>query len=312
MTRTNTIRRTLTLTLGAALGILSLSTSAFAAPSEKSRARGNDPSGNNGTIKIDGSPFDEAPDNEPHVGCTFQIDFYGFDRGSTYFSEVSFEGIAPTGGGALVPTKGSTSVFVGEDAAGGGTDLDGSELYDLTNALSAVEPHPQQGYHVKVTVHTPFSRGADVKHKVLWITPCAPPAPEEQPKEEVKEEPKQEPKQEIRTETKTETKEDVASTVVTRVEQLQPAPVVVPEVAAAAVAATEATSSMVLSAAAESAPATPVAGPRATVLGVEYTRGAAEELAVTGTSVRTLLLLAGIALCLGMSFVSGSKLLTRA
>ncbi len=308
MTRTNTIRRTLTLTLGAALGILSLSTSAFAAPSEKSRARGNDPSGNNGTIKIDGSPFDEAPDNEPHVGCTFQIDFYGFDRGSTYFSEVSFEGIAPTGGGALVPTEGSTSVFVGEDSAGGGTDLDGSELYDLTNALSAVEPHPQQGYHVKVTVHTPFSRGADVKHKVLWITPCAAPAPEEQPKEEVKEVVKEEPKEE----TRTETKEDVASTVVTRVEQLQPASVVVPEVAAAAVAATEATSSMVLSAAAESAPATPLAGPRATVLGVEYTRGAAEELAVTGTSIRTLLLLAGIALCLGMSFVSGSKLLTRA
>lgn len=27
-----------------------------------------DPPGNNGTIKIDGLAFDDAPDNEPHVG----------------------------------------------------------------------------------------------------------------------------------------------------------------------------------------------------------------------------------------------------
>lgn len=306
MFNTITIRRTMTVTLGAALGALSLSTSAFAAPSAKSQAAGHDPSGNNGTIKIDGVPFDDAPDNEPHVGCTFEIDFYGFDQGTTYLSEVSFEGIAPTGGGPLVPNQGSTSVFVGEDPAGGGTDHDGSQLYDLTNALSAVEPHPQQGYHVKVTVHTPFSRGADVKHKVLWIAPCAPPAPQEQPKEEVKKEVKEEVKQE----TRLEIRQDVISNVVSRVEQLQPVATVVPEVAAA-VAAVEATSSMVLSAAAETAPATP-AGPKATVLGVEYTRGAAaEQLAATGSSTRTLLLLAGIALCLGMSFVSGSKLLTR-
>lgn len=30
------------------------------------------PPGNNGTIKIDDVPFDDHPDNEPHVGCTFQ------------------------------------------------------------------------------------------------------------------------------------------------------------------------------------------------------------------------------------------------
>ncbi len=39
------------------------------------------PPGNNGTIKIDGAAFDDAPNNEPHVGCTFQVDFYGFDEG---------------------------------------------------------------------------------------------------------------------------------------------------------------------------------------------------------------------------------------
>src|SRR5919201_6690597 len=35
------------------------------------------PPGNNGTIKIDRQPFDDLPNNEPHVGCVFPIDFYG-------------------------------------------------------------------------------------------------------------------------------------------------------------------------------------------------------------------------------------------
>lgn len=34
---------------------------------------GDDPAGNNGTVKIDGLPNDSAPDNEPHVGCAFDI-----------------------------------------------------------------------------------------------------------------------------------------------------------------------------------------------------------------------------------------------
>ncbi len=321
MSNNQTIRRTLILMLGVALGIISLSTSAFAAPSGKSKAAGHDPSGNNGTIKIDGAPFDDAPDNEPHVGCEFEIDFYGFDRDPavdaadrTYFSKVSFEGIAPTGGGNLVPDEGSTSVFVGEDAAGGGTDLDASELYSLRSALSGVAPHPKQGYHVKVTVHTPFSRGADVKHKVLWIAPCAPSVPAGQVEGETKEETKQETKEESKQVTKeerTEIKEQVLSAVVSRTEQVQSAPVSAPPVSAAQVVTEAQTPSAVLSAAAESAPARE-AGRKAEVLGVEYTRGAAAgQLAVTGGNPRILLLLAGIALCLGLSFVSGSKLLAR-
>ena len=38
-----------------------------------------DPGGNNGTVKIDGVDFDDHPNNEPHVGCVFQVDFYGYD-----------------------------------------------------------------------------------------------------------------------------------------------------------------------------------------------------------------------------------------
>ena len=54
------------------------------------------PPGNNGTIKIDDAPFDDAPNNEPHVGCTFEVDFYGYDEGDLN-AEVTFESHPPTG-----------------------------------------------------------------------------------------------------------------------------------------------------------------------------------------------------------------------
>ena len=52
--------------LAGCLALAGLATPAFA-----------DPPGNNGTVKIDGDAFDDDPNNEPHVGCTFQVDFYG-------------------------------------------------------------------------------------------------------------------------------------------------------------------------------------------------------------------------------------------
>ena len=27
------------------------------------------------------TPFDDHPNNQPHVGCVFQVDFYGYDEG---------------------------------------------------------------------------------------------------------------------------------------------------------------------------------------------------------------------------------------
>jgi len=44
---------------------------ALAAPAG---AKGNPP-GDNGTVKIDRVAFDDAPNNEPHAGCVFQVDF---------------------------------------------------------------------------------------------------------------------------------------------------------------------------------------------------------------------------------------------
>src|SRR4051794_7048085 len=105
----------------------------------------HDPAGNNGTVKIDGLPFDDAPNNEPHPGCTFQVDFYGFDAGDL-MAAVTFEAVAPTAGDVI----GTDSVAIGEDShAGGGSEagLDASKTYDLSTALAGITPQPQQGWH---------------------------------------------------------------------------------------------------------------------------------------------------------------------
>ena len=161
--------RVLALSAGTLAGLVAPAT-ALAAP--------HDPPGNNGTIKIDAAPFDDAPNNEPHVDCVFQIDFYGFDEGD-FYADVVFEGQAPTGGGTLLTDR----VFIGEDANDGGgstAGLDASATYDLTAALAGITPHAQQGWHVKLTIRADGSQGADTKHKVFWVDGCRPtPAPAE-------------------------------------------------------------------------------------------------------------------------------------
>ncbi len=144
--------------------LLLLATPAFAAPN---------PPGNNGTVKVDREPFDDAPDNEPHVGCTFQIDFYGFDEGDLN-AKVTFEAWAPTQKESDSQVLLTDTVFIGEDSnAGGGSEagLDASQTYTLD--LTGITPHPKQGVHVKLTINADGSQGADVKHKVFWVTGCA-------------------------------------------------------------------------------------------------------------------------------------------
>jgi len=136
----------------------------------------SNPPGNNGTIKIDDMPFDDHPDNEPHVGCVFQVDFYGFDEGDL-FADVIFEVHPPTGSPEVILTD---EVLIGEDDnSGGGSEagLDASVTYDLSALLQGFEPHPQQGWHVKLTIHADGSQGADVKHKVFWVSGCEAPPP---------------------------------------------------------------------------------------------------------------------------------------
>jgi hypothetical protein len=124
--------------------------------------------GNNGTVKIDRAPFDSHPDNQPHVGCTFQVDFYNFDKG-VGDATVQFALHEPTANGTITVVNGDLTPNIGEDVAGGGTDVDAQQTYTL--AFTG-EAHPKQGYHVKLTVHAPGSQGADTKHKVFWVKGC--------------------------------------------------------------------------------------------------------------------------------------------
>ena len=127
------------------------------------------PPGNNGTIKVDDMPFDDLPNNEPHVGCVFQVDFYGFDQGDLN-ADVTFEAHPPTGERQVLLTD---TVFIGEDDnSGGGSEagLDASRTYTLD--LSGITPHPNQGVHVKLIIHADGSQGADTKYKVFWVTGC--------------------------------------------------------------------------------------------------------------------------------------------
>lgn len=129
------------------------------------------PAGNNGTVKIDGDPFDAHPNNEPHVGCTFQVDFYGFDEGLDLYAHVTFEAQPPSGRGVIL----EDDVWIGEDdASGGGSEagLDASETYTLD--VSGLTEHPNQGYHIRLTVHADGAKGADTKHKTFWVTGCDP------------------------------------------------------------------------------------------------------------------------------------------
>jgi hypothetical protein len=136
---------------------------------------GNNPPGNNGTVKIQelGDPL-EIPDNDPHVGCKFQIEFRGFDEGvgnATW----ALVGQAPTGKDTPVLDG---SVDIGQDPAGGANDVDAVVPVDLTDKLGVLgAPHPQQGFHLKLTVHAPGSQGADTKHKVFWVQGCTTPPP---------------------------------------------------------------------------------------------------------------------------------------
>jgi len=129
-----------------------------------------DPAGNNGTVKITPHAEDDGiPQSTPHVSCVFDIEWYGFDEGADIVSTVVFTMQAPTSDVGLSHTEPS-QVFVGGDAASGaGTDFDGEASYTLGFTGN---PDPQHGYHVRVTVHTPGSQGADTKHKVFWVSPC--------------------------------------------------------------------------------------------------------------------------------------------
>lgn len=132
-------------------------------------AWGGDPPGNNGTVKVNGIPFNGTVANDPHVDCVFLINFYGFDQG-VLNATATFELVPPTGDVVLL----TNSTLIGGDPAGGGNDLDGTLTEDLNSpiAASGVTAQPNQGFHVRLTVNADGSIGANTKHKTFWVQGC--------------------------------------------------------------------------------------------------------------------------------------------
>lgn len=134
-------------------------------PSVSANSANYSPSGNNGSIKIsDQSNPDSIPDNNPHVSCGFNVEFYNYDKGANS-ATVSFALQSPTAGnGYSLNASGNLHPVIN-----GGQGLIGSEHYTLN---FTGKPQTQQGYHVKLTVNAPHSNGVDTKYKVFWIQPC--------------------------------------------------------------------------------------------------------------------------------------------
>lgn len=130
------------------------------------------PGGNNGFVKVDGTDMDARPDNDPHPGCTFVLEFYNYDQGDLQAS-VTFELQPPTTRAGDDQTILTDTVAIGEDPPGGSNDLDARRTYDLD--IRGAERQPNQGYHVKLTVNADGSRGSNVKHKTFWVD-CGPPS----------------------------------------------------------------------------------------------------------------------------------------
>lgn len=169
-TRTRRLRAALALTLAGAVGIVAGGALVLSGGTAIA-----DPPGNNGTVKVAGlGDVDLIPDNDPHLPCTFTVQWYGFDYGADIISTISFALQAPTvGDGYSMTVDGPSQVPVGEDAQGGaGNDMDAEAVYTLS---FTGEPQPNQGHHVKITIHTPGSQGNDSKSKVFWVGPCQTP-----------------------------------------------------------------------------------------------------------------------------------------
>jgi len=129
-----------------------------------------DPPGSNGTVKIDGVPTDAGNDNDPHPGCNFTVELFGFDAGATTGSVV-FNAHPPTSGGSLTFPIGFTA-----PTRTNGNTFDYGKTFDISSLIATLTPQKNQGYHIKTTVSVVEPNGRTVsKTKVYWVDKCAPP-----------------------------------------------------------------------------------------------------------------------------------------
>src|SRR4051812_31389084 len=87
--------------------------------------------GSTGQIAVDGVAMDDVLHDVPHVGCSFVLDFSGYDD-RTRTATIQLVGQEPTGGGELV-----------DDSFAFGNA--GRVKLDLGASLADVDPDPQHG-----------------------------------------------------------------------------------------------------------------------------------------------------------------------
>ena len=154
---------------------------------------GADPPGNNGTIKLDGlglndgpghsnqpnDPDETSPDNDPHVSCGYQVEFFNFDTGQT--ADITFTAHPPTGHNGVLSDQ--SKVLISNDGtAGAPNDVDAVFDYDVFTDFDLTQftsSHDVHGWHVKLAITVYDVDGKAVpgakKHKVFWVDPCEAP-----------------------------------------------------------------------------------------------------------------------------------------
>lgn len=159
--------------------------------SESQGQKNPGPPGNNGTVKIDGvdlndgpghsdqpnDPSDDGTDNDPHVTCGFQVEFFNFDEGQT--ADIVFTAHPPTGNGGVLLDQ--TREISDDGTAGAANDLDEVFTYNVLSDFDTdmfTDVHDVHGWHVKLSLTIYDADGTPVpggkKHKVFWVEDCAP------------------------------------------------------------------------------------------------------------------------------------------
>ena len=138
------------------LVVFTIAVLAFA---QAAQAHGTDHQSNRGSVKVDDDDIDDGPANHPHVICGL---LFVVEHGAGFPFDIDFDALSPT----TRPGHDQRVLIV---HVPGGDNVRG--LIDLTAVLGGIAPHPQQGFHISITVHLP---GGD-KHKVIWVGLC--PAP---------------------------------------------------------------------------------------------------------------------------------------
>lgn len=128
---------------------------------DRSAGSGAASASNRGSVKVKAVGSESfPPSHEPHLPCTVEIHLYGFAAGT---AGVRIDVHAPTGTGRIHTAEVALTEARGNQvsAVHGPIDL-GPQL------VGSYEPHPQQGYHLKLYVDRRESSGG-AKQKVFWV-----------------------------------------------------------------------------------------------------------------------------------------------